>query len=194
MTENIDRVLILVTGIPGAGKSSLGRQIASAFKIPYVDYDTVCQSFLTDIWRRQEIKDTYARFCLDWREASYGTFWNPLLENLSLNNHAVASAPLSKERANPTFFQEFRQRTATRFSVLNIHLDASKEYLRQRLIDRGEERDLEKIENWDDFHTSQQRIPLVWDADRIIRITMESGIQPFEVVKPILDEILHAHR
>ena len=190
MTAKTDRVLVLVTGIPGAGKSSLGRQIAAAFKIPYIDYDTVCQSFLTDIWQRQESPGTYAQFCLDWREASYGTFWNPLLENLSLGNHAVASAPLSKERANPTFFHEFRQRTTTRFSVLNIHLDVGKENLRQRLIERGEQRDLEKIENWDDFHTSQQRIPLVWDADRIIRITMESGTQSFDLVQPILMPIL----
>jgi predicted kinase len=192
MTEKTDQVLILVTGIPGVGKSSLGRKIASSFNILYVDYDTVCQPFLTDIWQRQEIKGSYAQFCLDWRDASYGTFWNPLLENLSLGNHAVASAPLSKERANPTFFSEFRQRTATRFSVLNIHLDASKEYLKQRLIERGEERDLEKIAKWNDFHASHQRIPLVWDADRIFRITMESEVRSFDVVEPILKEILHS--
>ena len=190
MIAEMDSVLILVTGIPGVGKSTLGRQIASAFNIMYIDYDTVCQPFLTEIWQRQESPDTYAQFCLDWREASYGTFWNPLLENFSLGRHAVASAPLSKERANPTFFTEFRERTASRFSVFNIHLEASKEYLMERLIERGEQRDLEKIDNWDHFYTSQQRIPLVWDADRITRITMTPEIQPLNVVQPILKDLL----
>jgi hypothetical protein len=50
---------------------------------------------------------------------------------------------------------------------------------------------LEKIEKWDDFYISQQRIPLVWDADHIIRITMEPWIQSFNVVESILEGILH---
>jgi shikimate kinase len=185
-----DAVLILVTGIPGVGKSTLGRHIASAYKILYIDYDTVCQPFLTEIRQRQQSPDTYAQFCLDWRQASYGTFWNPLLDNLSLGNHAVASAPLSKERAKPTFFQEFRERTASRFSVLNIHLDASKEYLMQRLIERGEQRDLEKIKKWDEFHDLYRQIPLAWDADRIVRITLTAGNQPFNLVEPLLNDLL----
>ena len=190
MIAEMDSVLILVTGIPGVGKSTLGRQIASAFNIMYIDYDTVCQPFLTEIWQRQESPDTYAQFCLDWREASYGTFWNPLLENFSLGRHAVASAPLSKERANPTFFTEFRERTASRFSVLNVHLEASKEFVMERLIERGEQRDLEKIDNWDEFHALYHQIPLAWDVDRIVHITMTAGIQPFNLVEPILKDFL----
>ncbi len=188
MREQTDRVIILITGIPGSGKSSLGRRISSSFKLPYIDYDTVCQPFLTEIWHRQPNKVPYAQFCLDWRDASYGTFWNPVLENIALGNNVVASAPLSKDRADPRFFQNLKKQTANGFTVLNIHLDADKEYLKQRLIERGESRDLEKIQKWDEFHNLHQRIPLKWDADRIISITIDNDVFSFEIVEPMIQE------
>jgi predicted kinase len=178
--------LILITGIAGAGKSTLGETLAAKLQLTYVDYDTVCQPFLRRLWDRSDHGVSYAQFCLDWREASYGAFWGVVCENLSLGNSVIASAPLSAERGRSTFFSSMKKDINRDFSVLNLHLVPDEQVIRHNLITRGQKRDQEKLVDWDRFYRGQLEIPLTWDADEIIPIRFGRIDDPVGMVLPMI--------
>lgn len=163
-------MLILITGMPGSGKTTLGKQLAEYLCMPYIDYDTVCQPFLAELWRQGDEPRAYSQFCIDWRDASYGAFWDTVMENLKLCVSVIASAPLSRERGIQKYFFSLKEKTDSSFNVLNLHMHPDQEIIRRNLIRRGNERDIEKLNDWDRFYHEQREIPHQWDVDKVITV------------------------
>ena len=57
--RNVQRPFIILSGLPGSGKSTLGKQLAAAFNLPYIDKDDILEKLFESLgvgdstWRRQ---------------------------------------------------------------------------------------------------------------------------------------------
>lgn len=157
--------LIIISGLPGTGKTTYGRYIAERFKLTYVDYDTVIQIFMDGIYESFYQGVPYNEFRAEWRACTYESFWSVVADNLKLGNTVAASAPLSKEQCEKEFFTELRRKYGIKGRILSIIMDLPEEMLYERILNRGEERDREKLAQWKQYYKSQ-RHPVIWNPDR----------------------------
>lgn len=156
--------LVLVSGLPGSGKTTCGRWISKHYKLAYVDYDTVIQPFMTEIYDRFYKGRAYDEFCAVWRENCYQTFWDVIMENLKLGVSVAACAPLSKEAEELHFFSRLKEEYELDFAVLSLVLEVPKEILYTRIRKRNEWRDEQKLREWDQYYERQKKT-IRWDSD-----------------------------
>jgi len=161
--------LILITGLPGSGKSTYGREIAKKYHLTYIDYDTVIGSFVKELATVEGKQKSYSEVQREWRECGYQSFWNLIIENLRIGLPVLASAPLSAERRDQMFFTKLETRYQIDLEVLSIALELSSDILYQRVLSRNEERDQEKLRNWEKYYR-KQNTEVCWDAGIKIRM------------------------
>lgn len=156
--------LVLVSGTAGSGKSTMGRQVARRYGLPYLDYDSLVQPFLQGIARASGGEEPLELFYQKWRKESYDTLWNAVMDSLSLGVTVAASAPCSREWRQSSFFAGLRARYGVRFRAISIELLPDPGQLRRQLLDRGNPRDEGKLSNWTEYI---QGMPgqAIWDAD-----------------------------
>ena len=162
--------LITVTGAAGSGKSTMARAIARRCRLPYLDYDSLVQPFLQEMYGNCRHESDYKTFSRRWRKHSYTTLWNTAADCLAMKADTVLSAPCTSERAVPDFFTEFRERYGIDCMVISVELMPDTDLLRKWLVARGEPRDSDKLEQWDGF-TSEINKETVWDADIKVVLT-----------------------
>lgn len=162
--EQINSRLILVSGLPGSGKSTCGRWLSKEYGISYVDYDSVIQGFMSDIYDKFYNQAPYDEFCLIWRERCYETFWNVVADNLRAGISVVASAPLSKEAEKAEFFDEMKAKWNLEYEVLSVTFEIPNEELFIRLSRRNEKRDCQKLGNWGEYCRKPRR-EAIWNPD-----------------------------
>jgi len=148
---NIPR-LIVIAGKAGTGKTTLALAIAQQLHIPYFDYDTLVQPFL------EAIETKYGRggngkyaFYHEWRNASYGTLWGVVKENLRLGNDVILSAPLTKEMQNPQFPEVIKGIMQVPFSLLVCYMAPPLALHHAMLTERGSKRDEEVLSDEQKF-------------------------------------------
>lgn len=180
--NNTEARLIIISGLPGSGKSTCGRKIAGRLHITYIDYDTVIGRFLDDIYRRFYQEIPYHIFRREWRECTYNTFWDIIAENLRLGNSVAASAPLTKEHSMKEFFTEFKEKYGISINILSVITEVPQEVLHKRIMERGESRDRQKLEKWDIYYKSQIKERL-WDPDREIIYSPEKEDEIFAQIR-----------
>lgn len=182
-------VLVLVSGPAGSGKSTLAREVARRYRLAYLDYDSLGQSFLESIHRRYHPDERYEAFCAEWREEAYLALWRAAADSLSAGASLAASAPCSKEWREPRFFSELKARYSVDFLAVSIELLPDADALRERLVARGEARDAGKLRDWAQYVKSLPP-PAVWDADHRFALTRYGegcGAHPFAA---LLDRLL----
>lgn len=183
--KNADSSLIIISGLPGSGKSTCGRMISQDFRFTYVDYDTVIGSFMEDIYKRFYPGIAYDQFRAEWRNCTYEAFWNVVAENLRLGNIVAASAPLTKEHGEKTFFTGLREKYGLNISVLSIITELPSDILRKRIAERGEARDEQKLKEWDRYYNSLDK-RRIWDPDREILFYPGKEEEMYEQVRDFL--------
>lgn len=183
--KGADSNLIIISGLPGSGKSTCGRNLARKFNVPYVDYDTLIGNFMENIYARFYQEVSYRKFLAEWRECTYDTFWNVVAENIRLGSSVVASAPLTKEHMNSFFFTEFQEKYNIQTRVLSIIPELPSEILRKRIIARGEPRDDEKIKEWDEYYKFQKK-ERSWNPDREIIFYPENEKNLYDQIRTFL--------
>lgn len=94
--------LIIITGLPCTGKSTLGRRISKEFSIPFISKDDFKETMFDNLdydnhnWSQKIGK------------AIYDIFWNVMEESLKVNKPLIVETNFYPEFANPKFlsFQE----------------------------------------------------------------------------------------
>jgi predicted kinase len=139
--------VVLLSGWPGSGKSTVGRTLASRLNAALVDQDTVTGplvSVVADLVGVHDLDDD--RLARPTRDARYETLAAVAEENLQVGIPVVLVAPFSRERRDPNAWEALDARLrAAGGSPLLVWLQLEPAAVVSRLRARGAERDLAKL-------------------------------------------------
>lgn len=150
---HMSRPLLLIVGAPGAGKSSLARQVAARTGVVLLDRDT----FFAPLAAVALPQLGLAAADLDspmGKALSAGAYESLELlarDNLAVGNAVVLEAPYSK-RVEHGWFSEISRRLGQ--APLIIWRSISLDQVQQRILDRALPRDEQTLLNWDRFTSS----------------------------------------
>lgn len=146
--------LILVGGLPGSGKTIVGKELAKAFGV-YLDKDTVAENFSAALLVAlgSNANDRESQIYLDQvRPLEYSTMMRLACENLDQGRSVVCSAPFVREFNDPSWVDNMRFEAEYHDAILRrvwVHADLST--MRIRIATRGSHRDTWKLANWDTY-------------------------------------------
>ncbi|RBP79621.1 ATP-binding protein [Marinomonas rhizomae] len=148
--------VILTVGFPGSGKSTVAKAIASNLNATYLDKDTICNGFTGLLLELNgepaNARDDSALYKEKIMPVEYRTLFQAANDTLSSSQCIVIDAPFV------SFFND-RSYIKNQCEILNwidvtiivVEVSASLDVTKERLIQRGEERDLWKLDNWNTF-------------------------------------------
>lgn len=160
--------LYFVIGPAGSGKSTVSTQIARHSHAAYLDKDSVATFFTeallelagTDKHERDN-NEYYQRAVMD---LEYRTLLRLAGDNLRLGSSVVLDAPFVRYFPQADFLErasvEHNWPTDVEIVVVHVTVDGSR--VKDRVIDRGYERDAWKIAHWDEFWASAQAAECAW--------------------------------
>lgn len=180
-------ILIVFSGKPGTGKTTVARKLARDTGIAYLDYDTLVQPFLCGIEKEYGLGESRLDFYRKWRQQSYGTLIAAMRENISLNCPLIVSAPFSAEMMDPSFFSSLREEDlGTR--VISFHMVPDDAVHLEMLQRRSSYRDEEILENWEGYLASHRNEKPLWNADAEYEIVFSDTEEAYKAVLSAIDE------
>lgn len=180
-------ILIVFSGQPGTGKTTVARKLAMDTGIAYLDYDTLVQPFLRGIEKEYGLGESRLEFYRKWRQQSYGTLVAAMRENISLNCPLIVSAPFSAEMMDPSFFSSLREEDlGTR--VISFHMVPDDAVHLEMLQRRSSYRDEEILENWEGYLASHRNEKPLWNADAEYEIVFSDTEEAYKAVLSAIDE------
>jgi predicted kinase len=142
---------IIVCGAPGSGKTTHARQLAATSGATLLDIDTVTERLvkvgLAAAGHSPDDRDS-DYFKQTYREPIYQALFDIARDNLPYHD-VVITGPFTKEIQDPDWPAKL---TAELGSQVEVHyVLCSPDIRRQRLIDRGNDRDQAKLQDWDRY-------------------------------------------
>ena len=141
--------LYIITGAPGAGKTTFGKKLAVEKQAAFLDIDSCTEPIVRAslIALKHDPDDRDSSFFKEkFRDPIYDTLLKIANENLGHSN-VVLTGPFTKERENRDWTRELSAALGANVTVYYIHCPA--EIRRKRLIDRGNPRDRPKLDSWE---------------------------------------------
>ena len=146
--------LVIIAGCAGAGKTTLGKKIASKLHYVYVDKDTVTRQYTDYVLCANGSTEGDREspfYCNILREIEYQVTFKLCRENLDLGNSVVVTIPLIAAIGDQQAFSACvdliaLQQTGVVVKLIWIAHDAELEL--GRLRRRNAARDRHKLENW----------------------------------------------
>jgi predicted kinase len=168
-------VAYITLGGAGSGKSTLSKHLSSVTGAVYLDKDTLAgplvrvalEAFGQDPSDR-ESNPLYLRRIMP---AEYETLFATAGRNLELGHSVVLDAPFIAYLEDPDFLRRSTETAcwpAARIRV--IHVRTSPDVVRQRLIDRGSERDRIKLAEWDSYWDQFGGLECRWETGEHVDI------------------------
>ena len=135
--------LIIITGVPCSGKSSVSREILKNFKAMYIDKDMINDGFTLE---------RESQFYQKIREGTYKAIDNIAGENLLYGNNVLIDGTFSTEIQNKKWFDRYAKLAKdTRSDLRLIRCIAPQELIKRRLKQRGFDKDKPKLKAFDEF-------------------------------------------
>jgi predicted kinase len=153
----------VVTGPAGAGKSSHARQLAAKLGACLIDSDTATERLvraglsLAGLDPDDRDSPAYKRA---YRDAVYEAMFDLAVANLPLIP-VVLAGPFTREGGEADWPVRLEQRLGVK-PVLHF-VWCPIETRRERMISRGEDRDLPKLQNWESYAASCREDRPVWE-------------------------------
>ncbi|WP_191602707.1 AAA family ATPase [Marinomonas algicola] len=159
--------IIFVIGFPGSGKSTVARSIASALGAAYLDKDIICNGFTGLLLTRNEesadSRESSALYKEQIMPLEYQTLFNVANDTLTSSKFVVIDAPFISFFHQPDYLlKKCEQYNWTDVCLQVVEVKANLEVTKQRLIQRGEKRDLWKLDNWESFSERITRQSCHW--------------------------------
>lgn len=162
-------VAYITLGSAGSGKSTLSKHLSALTGAAYLDKDTIAgplvrlalEAFGQDPSDR-ESNDLYLERIMP---VEYQTLFAAAGRNLELGHSVVLDAPFVAYLGDPGFLARSTEGAGwppVRIRVL--HVRASAETVRRRLIARGSERDRMKLADWDAYWARFGALECQWAA------------------------------
>jgi predicted kinase len=153
--------IVLLTGWPAAGKSTVGRELARRLGAALVDQDTATAplvAVVADLVGVQNLDDD--RLAGPTRGARYETVTAIAEDNLRIGTPVVLVAPFTAERRDLAAWQALERRLrAAGGSPLMVWLRLRPATVVQRLLARGAARDLAKLADPEAFTAALDTTP-----------------------------------
>ena len=169
-------MIVVVAGPAGSGKSTLGRQLAKALRLPYLDLDTITNpvlealgdSFLGQLhWNDFRLREII-------RPARYRALRETLAEQVAVGIGAVVVAPFTAELLGGTEWDELVESAGSVPVVVWIR--ASPGLLAQRRAARAADRDALSID------ASGDALP------RVVHLAVDAALSTAEQVEAVLTD------
>lgn len=146
--------LILVGGVPGSGKTYIGKELARRIGV-FVDKDTISRFFAEPMLKLlgshadDRESETYLA---NVRNVEYETMMKHAMENLELGRSVICSAPFIREFNDEQWLDDIQlEAELIDAEVVKIWIHVDPATARERIVARGASRDLWKLANWDTY-------------------------------------------
>ncbi|MBG6218681.1 putative kinase [Arthrobacter sp. CAN_A6] len=149
-------VAYITLGGAGSGKSTLSRRLSSLTGAVYLDKDTLAgplvQVALEAFGQDPSDRESNALYLERIMPAEYETLFATAGRNLELGHSVVLDAPFVAYLEDPDFLRRLTENAAWPAARIRvIHVRTSPDVVRQRLVERGSERDRIKLADWDTY-------------------------------------------
>lgn len=146
--------LILVTSPPASGKTYISKKLSEKLKhIVYLDKDTLIplskQIFVVAGEEYNRSSDFFEKYIRDYE---YTTIVDLALEALNYDDKALINAPFTREIRSAKYINNLKVKLKDYNAKLTvIWVITEPEVIHQRMIERNSDRDVWKLENWDEY-------------------------------------------
>ena len=168
----MSKQFILIGGLPGSGKTHIGKILANDINAVYLDKDTISRDFteamLVEIGCSSDDRESEL-YLAKVRDHEYSTMMKIGMENLELGNSVICSAPFISEFKSNEWVDErvFDAEMAdAEFSAIWIHVDETT--ANDRIVSRGASRDNWKLTNWAVYTEKTPHITPIFDFEYIL--------------------------
>ena len=164
-------ILRIVIGTAGTGKSTIAQRLAREHDMAYLDKDAMSARFVEAALAAAGYdpgdRESNAFYLERILPMEYDSLLDVAGANLRIGRPVVIDAPFSPYLSDPDFITA----SAERFDwppadVEVVLVRVSPETLRQRLRERGLERDRVKLDNWDEYWAQHGGRPCAWTGVR----------------------------
>lgn len=144
------KILIIVTGLPGSGKSTYAKELAKRLSnAVYIEKDTLCSVLLPS---EEKYGSSYYNTYV--ARQSYGISTALADDNLALGKIPILDGYYGTRLTTPQI-KKYIQDPTIAVKILYFHCSGPRQWA--RLEERNEERDTEKIENFDEHRLKHIR-------------------------------------
>ncbi len=146
--------LILVTSPPASGKTYISKKLSEKLKhIVYLDKDTLIplskQIFLVAGEEYNRSSDFFEKYIRDYE---YTAIVDLALEALNYDDKALINAPFTREIRSAEYINNLKIKLRDYQAKLTvIWVITDQEVIHQRMVERNSDRDVWKLENWDEY-------------------------------------------
>ena len=146
-----NRLMIIVTGAPGTGKTILSRKLSERFSIPLVAKDEIKELLFDSIG----VGDR--QWSLQLSKASYNLLFNFIAKLLMTNNPFIVEGNFYNGEATENFL---KLKSIVDFKVLQIqcYTEPEKLYTRYKARDNSNERHQGHIQQLPEFHEYKTKV------------------------------------
>ncbi|WP_334171208.1 AAA family ATPase [Sinomonas sp.] len=172
--------LRIVIGTAGSGKSTIAQSLAREHAAAYLDKDAMSARFveaaLTAAGYDPGDRESNAFYLERILPLEYASLLDVAGANLRLGRPVVIDAPFSPYLSDPAFITAAAQRFHwPPVDVEVIRVQVSPATLRQRLRERGLDRDRWKLAHWDQYWAEHGGQPCAWAGVRLTEISNDAN-------------------
>lgn len=164
--------LVIVCGLAGSGKTTVGKALARRLGAAFLDKDTLSRHFVEAMLASRDLSpgdresDVYLN---DIRPLEYRVLEKASNENLAVGLSVVVSAPYVRETQEKRYFQNLiDDADGADAATTAVWVYADGASMHEYLVLRNAERDEWKLNHWDEYlaEVDPERAPL-WEHHRI---------------------------
>ncbi|ENH96153.1 hypothetical protein J416_12402 [Gracilibacillus halophilus YIM-C55.5] len=166
--------LVFFVGVAGTGKTTVAEKVADRMPCAFLDRDTVGGRFVERFLEMNDLdpNDRDSTFYKEnLRDLEYDTTKDICIENLRAGQNVFMISPFTKELKNQQWIEDVlsasgKTKDEVDVKVVVVTLEDINTQ-RQRIEERGTERDTWKLDNWDSYETRVDFVPTInWDIPK----------------------------
>ncbi|WP_018933524.1 AAA family ATPase [Gracilibacillus lacisalsi] len=166
--------LVFFVGVAGTGKTTVAEKVSEDISCAFLDRDTVGGRFVERFLEMNDLdpNDRDSTFYKEnLRDLEYDTTKDICIENLRVGQNVFMISPFTAELKNKEWIEEViaasgKSKAEVDVKVVVVTLQ-DMEQQRERIEERGTDRDTWKLENWDSYETRVDFVPTInWDIPK----------------------------